>query len=125
MLFECLTGQRAFRGETVSDTLAAILKSEPDRNALPPETPEGVRRLLRRCLEKDPARRLHDIADARIEIEEALAQPQGTLAPAEPGRGIRRRGFAWGTAGLIAGALATLLAKRGLTTPRTVRSDRP
>ena len=118
VLFECLTGQRAFRGETVSDTLAAILKSEPDRNALPPETPEGVRRLLRRCLEKDPARRLHDIADARIEIEEALAQPQGTLAPAEPGRGIRRRGFAWGTAGLIAGALATLLAKRGLTPPR-------
>ena len=102
MLFECLTGRQAFRGDTVTDTLAAILKSEPDWDRLPPETPERVRVLLRRCLEKDPARRLHDIADARIEIEDTLAQPQVAPAPTMPGRGSRRRSFLWGAAGLIA-----------------------
>jgi serine/threonine protein kinase len=71
VLFECLTGAQAFYGETVSDTLAHILKGEPDWNRLPPDTPIRIRTLLRRCLEKDPRRRLHDIADARIETEES------------------------------------------------------
>ena len=63
-----LTGQRAFRGNDVSDTLAGILRGEPDWIALPVATPPRIQRLLRRCLEKDSRSRLHDIADARIEI---------------------------------------------------------
>ena len=55
--------------------LAAVVKDEPDWDALPFDTPPLVRSLLRRCLQKDPVRRLHDIADARIEIQEAVAEP--------------------------------------------------
>ena len=68
-----LTGRLAFPGDTLSDTIASILQGEPDWRALPETTPAGIRRLLRRCLEKDPARRLRDIGDARIEIEDVLA----------------------------------------------------
>ena len=84
VLYEMLTGKRAFGGETVSDTVARLLEREPDLEALPPETPRGARWVLRRCLAKDPARRLHDIADARIELEEALATP--ALAETPSGR---------------------------------------
>jgi Tol biopolymer transport system component/tRNA A-37 threonylcarbamoyl transferase component Bud32 len=72
VLYEMLTGRRAFPGATATDTLAAIIEREPDWSALPPATPPAVSRLLRRCLEKDPKRRLHDIADARIELEEPV-----------------------------------------------------
>ncbi|MGH9369394.1 MAG: protein kinase domain-containing protein [Thermoanaerobaculia bacterium] len=116
LLFECLSGKQAFRGETVSDTLAAILKSEPDRDALPPETPGRVRVLLRRCIEKDPVRRLHDIADARIEIEEALGEPEVPLAA--PVRGARRSRLVSGVVGLLAGALAVFLVERALRLSR-------
>ena len=75
VLYECLTGSRAFHGETVSDTLAHILKGEPDWNKLPTETPTHIKVLLRRCLEKDPRKRLHDIADARIEMHEEIELP--------------------------------------------------
>ena len=75
VFYECLTGTRAFYGETVSDTLAYILKSEPDWSRLPSDTPTRIKVLLRRCLEKDPRKRLHDIADARIEIEGPAAYP--------------------------------------------------
>jgi serine/threonine-protein kinase len=75
VLFELLTGKRAFDGETISDTLAAVLKEAPDWSALPAQTPAGVRRLLRRCLEKDPRKRWNDAADARLELEEALTEP--------------------------------------------------
>ena len=67
-----LTGRPAFSGATVTDTLGAILEREPPWDALPMATPAAVRRLLRRCFEKDSRVRLHDIADARIEIDEAL-----------------------------------------------------
>ena len=72
VLYEMLTARPAFRGETSSDTIAAILEREPDWSALPAQTPVSIRRLLQRCLEKDPKRRLRDIGDARLEIEEAL-----------------------------------------------------
>jgi len=72
-LFELLTAKRAFAGGTVSDTLASVLKSDPPWEALPPEIPRPLLRLLHRCLDKDPRRRLHDIADARVEIEDLLA----------------------------------------------------
>src|SRR6266516_7254734 len=68
VLYEALTGQRAFEGETVSDTLVAVLTKEPNYTALPASTPLSIRRLVARCLNKDPKQRLHDIADARIEI---------------------------------------------------------
>jgi serine/threonine-protein kinase len=68
-----LAGRLAFSGETVSDHIAAILEREPDWTALPTTTPPASQRLLRRCLEKDTKRRLHDIADARIEIDDTLA----------------------------------------------------
>ncbi len=74
-LYEALTGKAAFLGETVSDTIAAVLKQEPDWQSLPASTPVPIRTLLRRCLQKDSSRRLHDIADARIEIEETLNEP--------------------------------------------------
>jgi len=77
--YEMLAGKKAFRGETVSDTLAAVLKESPDWSALPPETPPMLRALLQRCLRRDPSRRLHDIADARIEIEEIREAPGGVL----------------------------------------------
>jgi Tol biopolymer transport system component len=72
VLYEMLTGRAAFAGSTVSDTLAAILDREPDWTALPNSTPAVVLRLMRRCLQKDAKLRLHDIADAGIEIDEAL-----------------------------------------------------
>ena len=89
-----LTGRLAFPGETVSDAVAAILSREPDWLALPAETPESVRRLLRRSLEKDPKRRVHDIADARIELEETLAQPaaSGHLMSTDPSAPIATNG---------------------------------
>src|SRR3954452_5206089 len=71
VLFEMLTGRMLFGGETVSDTLAAVLKTDPDWSVLPAETPVAIRRLLRRCIERDRKRRLQDIGDARLEIEEA------------------------------------------------------
>jgi len=74
LLFEMLAGRRAFAGETVSETMTAVLEREPDWLGLPEDTPQTVRRLLRRCLEKDPHHRLHDIADARLEIDDALAK---------------------------------------------------
>ncbi len=76
VLYEMLTGERAFRGETVTDTLAAILERQPDWEALPASTPPLAQSLLRRCLEKDSRRRLHDVADARIELEESIQEPE-------------------------------------------------
>jgi serine/threonine protein kinase len=70
ILYECLTGKRVFEGETVTETLAAILRGEPDWDALPVITPQNIRFVLRRCLEKDKSRRFRDAADVWIGIEE-------------------------------------------------------
>jgi eukaryotic-like serine/threonine-protein kinase len=96
VLYECLTGKRAFEGETVTETLAAILKGEPDWDALPKATPPKIRALLMRCLQKDMARRLHDAADARFEIEEAaVPPPQAVRSPRNRAR------LAWALAALF------------------------
>ena len=85
MLLEMLTGQPVFAGETVSHVLAAVLKSEPDWTTLPADTPTSIRKLLRRCLDKNRKRRLADIADARFEIDEALTAPSAAeVAAASP-----------------------------------------
>jgi Tol biopolymer transport system component/predicted Ser/Thr protein kinase len=98
VFYELLTGRRLFGGDTISDTLAAVLKTDPDWSALPPDTPPAIRRLLRRCLERDRKRRLADIADARLEIDEALEFP--ALTSATPARAALRW---WITAiGLVA-----------------------
>jgi len=75
LVFELSTGDRAFAGETATDVLAAVLHKEPPWDRLPPEVPAILRRLLRRCLAKKADERLHDIADARLEIDEALRGP--------------------------------------------------
>jgi len=75
VLFEMITGRRAFAGDTVSDTLAAVLKTDPDWSALPATTPTSIRTLLRRCLEKDRRRRMADASDVRLEIEDAVVHP--------------------------------------------------
>ncbi|HET9384743.1 MAG TPA: serine/threonine-protein kinase, partial [Gemmatimonadales bacterium] len=83
VLYEMLTGREPFAGGTISDTLAAILEHEPDLTRLPADTPVPIRRLLRRCLEKDRRRRLESASDARLEIDDAIAFPAAdTLAPA-------------------------------------------
>ena len=75
VLYEMLTGTRAFRGEAVADCLAKIIERNPDYDALPPDVPPSIRQLVFRCLEKDQRERLRDIGDARIEIKQALATP--------------------------------------------------
>jgi serine/threonine protein kinase/Tol biopolymer transport system component len=75
LLYEMLTGLAAFPGETMSDTIAAILEREPDRTMLPASTPVPICRLLRRCLEKDRKRRLDSAAGARLEIDDAIESP--------------------------------------------------
>ena len=105
ILYELLTGRQAFEGETASEILASVLKSEPDLSRLPARLNPRVVELLRRCLEKQPKRRWHAVADLRVEIEGVLAS--GVLA--EPPRGAAR---AWWrralpvAAGVLAGAIA-------------------
>ncbi|MDP2321683.1 MAG: protein kinase [Acidobacteriota bacterium] len=81
VLYEMLTGQRLFDGETVSDTLASVLKTDVDWSRLPNETPASVRRLLRHCLARDRKQRLQDIGDARLELSEDSAAPEVAAAP--------------------------------------------
>ena len=78
VLYEMLTGRRAFEGDDISVTLAAVMMKEPDWGPLPPATPSGLRRLLTRCLKKDPRTRLRDVGEARVQIEELLS---GTPEP--------------------------------------------
>jgi predicted Ser/Thr protein kinase len=71
LLFEMLTARAAFAGETISDTLASVLKTDPDWSALPADTPAPIRRVLRRCLQRDRKRRLRDIGDVLVELDES------------------------------------------------------
>ena len=86
VLYEMLAGRTPFAGETLPDTLAAILEREPDWSLLPEATPSAIQRLLQHCLEKDSRHRLRDIGDARIDIDDARslgsrsAATDGTLA---------------------------------------------
>jgi hypothetical protein len=81
VLYEMLTGRHAFEGDTITDVLSAIVRAEPDWTRLPPSTPPAVHRLLRRCLQKEPARRLRHIGDAIAELE---PEPGETTAAAPP-----------------------------------------
>ena len=77
VLFEMLTGRRAFQGEDITDTIVAVISKEPDWAALPSTTPAGLRRLLSRCLKKDAKARLRDIGEARVQVEELLSGVSG------------------------------------------------
>ncbi len=94
VLFEMLAGRRPFEGSEVSDTLASILKGEPAWAALPNDTPPGIIRAIRRCLEKDSRRRFHHIADARLDLEDAAAADVPT-SPAAARSSDRRDRVAW------------------------------
>jgi Tol biopolymer transport system component len=110
VVFEMLTGCRAFVGDDISITLAAIMMREPDWRALPAPTPLGLRRLLTRCLKKDPKARMRDIGDARLQIEELLSgAPEGAGVPAIPhARSLWQRAWPWASTGAL--VLALMLA---------------
>lgn len=109
VLYEMLTGQGAFSGETTSDILACVIRAEPDWSAVPTSVPVRLRELLRRCLQKDPKQRLQAIGEARIAIERAIAgTPEEVVSVAgavtEP-KPLWRRALPWAVAA-IAVALA-------------------
>ena len=101
--YEMLTGSRLFKGEDISDTMAAVLRQPIELAALPPGTPTAVRTLLERCLERDPRQRLRDIGEARVALERIGAAPAaGAAARPEPRRRLHRdprgrsyRGSCW------------------------------
>jgi Tol biopolymer transport system component/tRNA A-37 threonylcarbamoyl transferase component Bud32 len=120
VVYELLTGQRAFKGEDVTDTLAAIVRADPDWTALPPETPATVRTLLRRCLEKNPRERLPDIGAARLELKEARA---GSAAPGpDVAPRPRRSWLPWTIAG--AAGIAAMVAAGYALRNRPAPDDR-
>lgn len=107
VLFEMLTGKMVFSGETVTDTLAEIVKSEPNWSLVPPNTPKPIQALLLRCLKKDPKQRLQAIGEARIVIEEVLAgkaAPEENRAAQTPVSFMRRRSLLGWVGGFAAGA---------------------
>jgi len=108
VLYEMLTGKQAFTGETVTDTLASIIKEEPDWNLLPAGTPMRVRVLLQRSLQKDPKQRLRDIGDARISLDEVLSgAPEGAPSVAAVGGPAKQWGvwLALTLVGVLIGAI--------------------
>jgi serine/threonine protein kinase len=120
VLYEMLTGRRAFGGDTPSDSLANTLQREPDWTALPPSVRAPIRTLLARCLDKDPVNRLHDIADARLEIVDALSSTGLQDSSPGPNGGLRRARIAVPAVGvaaaLAAGWLIGAFASRGVST---------
>ena len=111
VLWEMLTGKQLFAGETVSDTLAAVLKEGPDWAGLPAGVPPRVRRLLRRCLAKKPSERLRDAGDVLVELDD-VQEEAPSAAPLVPAAGGFRRWLPWGVAALATAALASALLLR-------------
>jgi serine/threonine protein kinase/Tol biopolymer transport system component len=123
VLHEMLIGTRAFEGEAVSDTLASVIAKDPDWTALPADTPAPIRKLLHRCLEKDRKRRLADISDARLEIEEALTATSSDAKPANPAT-LANRAVPWTVAAVavaVAGLILVLWAPRRRMAPAPLR----
>ncbi len=119
VLYEMLTGHPVFKGETASDTIAAVLGHTVDWSRLPAGVPSGLRRLLERCLDRQPKTRLRDIGDARPYFDEAPTAPAAGLAPGDRGGISRRALLASGAAmGLLgAGLGAAFTALRPAPTP--------
>jgi serine/threonine-protein kinase len=120
VLYEMLTGRIPFKGETISDTLANILQTDPEWQALPESTPANIRSLLRHCLKKEPRRRFRDIGDAGIEIDETLSSLTVSVATVEKARPVGlRRLIMVGLACLILVAVVTGLVTWSLTRPKS------
>ena len=121
VVLEMITGHRLFEGKTVSHVLASVLKTDPDWSTLPTTTPRALRRLLRRCLEKDPKRRLRDVTEAVIHLEEAETGPVTDQSTTE-GTGLRLRGWRevlpW-----VAGLMLAVIS--GLTVWSLMRTEPP
>ena len=119
VLYELVTGKLAFQGETVTEILASVMKAEPEWQTLPPATPQTIRSLLRRCLQKDKNLRLRDAGDARIEIQDALSGSP----PSEPSRVVTSRLAGWrlpallGLTALVMAALAGVVVWNLKPTP--------
>jgi Tol biopolymer transport system component len=118
VLWEMLTGKALFTAETVPETLAHVLTREIDLGALPASTPPAIRRLLRRCLARDPRHRLHDIADARLELDAARQGAEAGPVAAAASDGRRRLLLAGLAIGVVAGiALGAVVAWRARPVP--------
>jgi serine/threonine-protein kinase len=114
LMYELLTGRRAFDAPTLGDTLVAILSREPDWSALPPQTPPRLRTTLHRCLEKDPLRRAHHLGDVRLDLEEAATPGEMATPPSS----LRKRLSTivpWVAAVLLAGFSLWTLLQSGKT----------
>jgi Tol biopolymer transport system component len=122
VLFEMLTAHRPFEGEDIAHVMAAVLKSEPDWTLLPPDTPVALRRLLRRCLEKDRRRRMADASDARLELDEAVAPAsEGLPTP----QAATRTSWLPIAGACAAGVLATALAAWAIMRPAARPPEEP
>ena len=129
VLYEMLTGRRAFEGDEITDTLAGILRGEPAWEVLPPSMPRSIQRLVQRCLQKDPRQRLQAIGEARIAISEAISGRSDEPIPASPvGVSSRARhalpllATAVATALLVGGATWALKPAASDAAPRVTRS---
>jgi len=105
VLYEMLTGRRAFAGDDVTEVMAAVIRDTPALDLLPAATPPGVRRLLRRCLEKDAAKRVRDMGDAGLELDEAMTGARDEVAPAVVSQARSGPSAAW-----LIGAAVALVA---------------
>jgi len=128
VLWEMLTGQKLFEGDTVSDVLASVLKEAPPLEALPSDTPLNVHRLIGRCLDKDPKRRLQDIGEARIIFEDPIDEivPEDSLEHSDSGVWSRR--IPWFAAGIVTAAaliFAVLAVGRAAPDQRVIRFETP
>jgi len=110
VLYDMLTARQAFGGPTVSDTIAAVLNATPDWSALPPDITPGIRRALARCLERDLRRRLHDIADVRLDLEEPAPASAPLAATTTATPRPRTRAIALGV--VLVTAIASVFAGR-------------
>jgi serine/threonine-protein kinase len=122
LLYEMLTGQRAFQGRTVSDLLASVLRDDVDFTPLPPETPPSLRHLLQRCLRRDSRRRLQHVGDVRLELEELEAGGEAPAGEAPAGR-LRRR--VWTALPWALAAVASLLALAAFVGRRPAKEPSP
>ena len=113
ILFEMLSGRRLYHGETVTDTIAQVITQPPDWTVLPAEIPASIRRLLRRCLEKEPRNRVQAAGDLRLEIDDHLAAPPESMMVTAVRPARWRTALPWGLAAASLAALLVVLLARG------------
>jgi len=128
VLYEMLSGKHAFAGETTSDILAGVIRAEPDWSVVPASIPSRISRLLHRCLLKDPKQRLRDIGEARIAIDDVIANPQEPVASlAATAPSVRRRALPWAIATfamvVVVGLLAVYWRAGSPQSPQVLRAS--